>query len=79
MKYESSSTVVAEANVKDELNDLHGGEVLFPPGLNSDGSHGVVPVHESVYDQVQGDWDPLLEESEEKEEKRLEKSDKIVR
>lgn len=59
-KEEYRNTEVAEDDIDDELDDLHRSEVLFPPGLNSDRRHGVVPVHEHVNDEVKRNRDPLL-------------------
>lgn len=59
MKDENGCAIIAEDDIKDELDDLHGGKVLFPPGLNTDRRQSVIPVHEGMDDQVQGNRDPL--------------------
>lgn len=57
---QNSEAEVAETDVNDELDDLHGGQVLLPPGVDANRSHSVVPVHKHVDDKVEGDGDPLL-------------------
>jgi hypothetical protein len=44
--------------VNDELKDLEHGDVLLPPNANSTGTLEVVPVHNDVHGQVQGDRNP---------------------
>ena len=44
--------------VDDELDDLHDGDVLFPPDADAPGALEVVPVHDDVHHEVQGDGDP---------------------
>lgn len=61
-KKEDSQAEVAEDDVDDELDDLHGGQIFLPPRVDSNGGHGVVPVHEHVDDEVEGDGNPLLED-----------------
>lgn len=50
---------VNDEQVDDELSDLHGGEVSFPPDLGSSSSGVVVIVHDHMHSQVQGNDDPL--------------------
>jgi len=40
------------------LDDLHDGDVLLPPDANATRGLEVVPVHDHVNGQVQGDWNP---------------------
>ena len=44
--------------IDDELNDLHDGDVALPPNANSARGLEVVPVHDDVNHEVQGDRDP---------------------
>ena len=44
--------------VKDELDDLEHGDILFPPDANTAGALEVVPVHDDVYHQVDRDGNP---------------------
>jgi len=54
----SVGSKVDDAEIDDELGDLASGEVLLPPDLVSNGSSGVVSVHENVDGQVENDGDP---------------------
>lgn len=56
---EGISTEVDEPDVDDELDDLESGNPLLPPDSDTAGGQEVVPVHEHVDGQVQGDDDPL--------------------
>lgn len=49
---------VDEAEIDHELDDLETGDPLLPP--NADAARGleVVPVHDDVDHEVEGDWDP---------------------
>ena len=49
---------VDEAQVDDELGDLEDGDVLLPPNANATGGLEVVPVHDNVDGQVEGDDNP---------------------
>lgn len=49
---------VDEAEVDDELDDLETGDPLLPPDADAAGRLEVVPVHDDVDSQVEGDWDP---------------------
>jgi len=49
---------VDEAQIDDELQDLQDGDVLFPPGADAAGGLEVVPVHDDVDEEVEGDGDP---------------------
>lgn len=49
---------VDEAEIDDELNDLHHGDVLLPPDTDAARRLEVVPVHDDVDHQVEGDWNP---------------------
>ena len=44
--------------VNDELCDLESGDPLFPPDTNASRSLKVVPVHDHMYGQIQGDGHP---------------------
>lgn len=49
---------VDEAQVQDKLDDLETGDPLLPPDSNTSGSQEIVPVHDHVHKQVQGDRNP---------------------
>jgi len=49
---------VDEAEVDDELDDLHDSDVLLPPDADATCGLEVVPVHDDVNGQVEGDWNP---------------------
>lgn len=49
---------VDEAKVDDKLDDLHDGDVLLPPDADATCGLEVVPVHDNVDGQVQGDGNP---------------------
>lgn len=49
---------VDEAQVNDELGDLHDGDVLLPPDTDTSGCLEVVPVHDDVYGEVESDGNP---------------------
>lgn len=49
---------VDEAEVDDELENLHDGDVLLPPDADATCGLEVVPVHDDVDGQVQGNGDP---------------------
>lgn len=49
---------VDEAKVDDKLDDLHDSDVLLPPDADATCGLEVVPVHDDVDGQVQGDGDP---------------------
>lgn len=57
---ETDSVAVSDEN-DDELNDLDGSDVLFPPNvlLRFDYNNEVVPVHGDVNEAVEGCGDPL--------------------
>lgn len=44
--------------VNDELDDLQTRDPLLPPDADAAGALEVVPVHDDVDHQVEGDWDP---------------------
>lgn len=46
-------------DVNDELENLQHGDVLLPPDANTAGTLEVVPVHDNVDEQVDGDGHPL--------------------
>jgi len=50
--------VVDDDEIDDELDDLHGRQVLFPPDLGSRGRAEVIIVHENVNRQIERDGDP---------------------
>jgi len=52
-------TVVAEDQINQELNDLEGREVLFPPDRFFERGHEEIVVHENVNREVEYDWNPL--------------------
>lgn len=45
--------------VNDELHDLQHGNILLPPDADTTGTLEVVPVHDNVDQQVDGDGHPL--------------------
>ena len=49
---------VDEAEVDDELGDLEDGDVLLPPDADATRGLEVVPVHDDVNGEVEGDDDP---------------------
>ena len=44
--------------IEDELDDLHHGDVLLPPDADATGALEVVPVHDDVDHEVEGDDGP---------------------
>lgn len=44
--------------IDDELDDLETGDPFLPPAADATGTLEVVPVHDHVDGQVQGDYDP---------------------
>ena len=44
--------------IDNELSDLHNSDVLLPPDADASGALEVVPVHDNVNTQVEGNWDP---------------------
>jgi hypothetical protein len=44
--------------INDELDDLETGDPLLPPDADATGALEVVPVHDDVDHQVEGDRDP---------------------
>lgn len=44
--------------IQDELENLHDGNVLLPPNPDSTRTLEVVPVHNHVHSQVQGNGNP---------------------
>jgi hypothetical protein len=51
---------VDEDEVDDELDDLNSGYPFFPPDSDAAGGLEVVPVHDDMDCQVEGDWDVAL-------------------
>nr|POE65624.1 transcription factor tau subunit sfc1 [Quercus suber] len=49
---------VDEAEINDELDDLHHGDVLLPPNTDATCGLEVIPVHDDVHGQIQGDGNP---------------------
>lgn len=49
---------VDEAQVDEKLDDLEAGDPLLPPDTDASGGEEVVPVHDDVDKQVEGDGDP---------------------
>lgn len=49
---------VDEAEINDELDDLEAGDPLLPPDADAAGALEVVPVHDDVDGEVEGDGDP---------------------
>lgn len=49
---------VDEAKIDDELGDLHDSDVLLPPYLDTSRSLEVIPVHDHMNHEVEGDWNP---------------------
>lgn len=49
---------VNKAQVQNKLDNLETGDPFLPPDANASSSQKVVPVHNDVNTQVQGDWDP---------------------
>jgi hypothetical protein len=44
--------------IDNELGNLHNGDVLLPPDADASRALEVVPVHDNVNAQVEGNWDP---------------------
>jgi len=44
--------------VNDELDDLETGDPLLPPDADAASALEVVPVHDNVDHQVEGNWNP---------------------
>jgi hypothetical protein len=44
--------------IDNELGDLHNGDVLLPPNADASGALEIVPVHDDVNAQIEGNWDP---------------------
>jgi len=54
------SAVVNRNNIQNELEDLHVGDMAFPPNIrNSSCSDRVVGVHDNMNGNVENDWHPL--------------------
>lgn len=51
---------IDDSEIDDELDDLHGGQVLLPPDLGPRGRAEVIIVHENVDCQVEDDRNPGL-------------------
>lgn len=49
---------VDEAEIDNELDDLKAGDPLLPPDADAARGLEVVPVHDDVDHQVEGDWNP---------------------
>ncbi|KAH3664075.1 hypothetical protein OGAPHI_004789 [Ogataea philodendri] len=49
---------INKREIKDELQNLESGDPFFPPDADSSGCQEVVPVHDHVNKQVQGDGNP---------------------
>lgn len=49
---------VNEAEVNDELENLHDGDVLLPPDADTARRLEVVPVHDDMDHEVESDWNP---------------------
>lgn len=54
--FKGNDLVLTEIN--DELNDLDASDPLLPPDSDASGALEVVPVHDDVDEQVQGDGNP---------------------
>ena len=54
-----TSPVSALTQINDELHNLQHGDVLLPPDADATGTLEVVPVHDDVDQQVDGDGNPL--------------------
>lgn len=50
---------VDENQVDEELDDLESGDPFFPPDSDTSGTQEIVPVHDNVDSQVQGNWNPF--------------------
>ena len=50
--------MVVLTEVDDELDDLHDGDVLFPPDPDAPCGLEVVPVHDDVDHEIKSDRDP---------------------
>lgn len=50
---------VYENQVYEELNDLEPGDPFLPPDTDTSCAKEVVPVHDDMHSQVQGDWNPF--------------------
>ena len=44
--------------IDDELHDLHNSNVLLPPNADATSALEIIPVHDNVYHQVEGDRNP---------------------
>ena len=44
--------------IEHELGDLHDGDVLLPPDADAARTLEVVPVHDDVHTEVEGNGDP---------------------
>lgn len=62
---EGVGAAVDHNKINDELDDLHGCEILLPPDASAASSAEVVVVHEDVNSQIQSDGDPWLLKSRE--------------
>ncbi|KAH3677460.1 hypothetical protein OGATHE_000934 [Ogataea polymorpha] len=50
---------VNKDQIDQKLNDLESCNPFFPPDFDTPGSEEVVPVHQDMHCQVQGDWNPF--------------------
>jgi len=56
---EGTRTIIHSNQVDEELSDLEGSEVLFPPNLSPECGSEEIVVHQNVNGEVKGDWNPL--------------------
>lgn len=54
--FKSVERVLTE--IDHELGDLHDSNVLLPPDADASRALEVVPVHDNVNAQVEGNWNP---------------------
>ena len=53
------SRIIVLTQINNELQNLQHGNVLLPPDADTTGALEVVPVHDNVHEQVDGDGNPL--------------------
>lgn len=53
------SPMAVLTQINDKLQNLQHGDVLLPPDADATGALEVVPVHDNVHEQVDGDGNPL--------------------
>lgn len=54
----STKTRGQRTKIDDKLDDLKHSDILLPPDTNTTSTLEVVPIHDNVYEQIQGNHNP---------------------